>query len=313
MVLQAMLKLFLRYGNIIMFVDTQPALGASPEEARPMSDSAPAWSTGMPDIDATLGRIGTAFAQAFPGRVRAAYLVGSYHEGTAVPLSDIDCCLIFAGRWASEGEQAQTKQLADALAGTSSVRLDLLVWPEDAIHELYPGFQVALKLGSALVYGADLRARIALPPRAAYAADVAAGARFFIARLRGSAALTDTQVAYPDAADEFFGYTRKSIAAWYPEAVAAGTKELVATVSRIATARLVAEAELYVPGKQAAFALYGQHIGSAWAALVAQVFGRCKRDWQYLVPETAAERAELRRICRELLAFENDFLARYPA
>jgi len=265
-------------------------------------------STGIPTVDATLLAVVSAFEHAFPARMRALYLIGSYAEQAAVPLSDIDCCVVMAHPFGAEDERALADAVGQRCAAASPLRLDISVCCERAISQLYPFFQVALKLGSLLVYGSDIRDDLALPEWSAYADDVAAGARFFIARLRGNTQLATPQVEYPDAADPFFGYTSKSIDSWYPAAIPAGTKELVATVSRIATALVVQQAQQYVPGKQQAIRLFQQHIGGPWAPFVAQIFDRCKRDWHYLVPASANERAELRALCEQMLAFENAFL-----
>jgi hypothetical protein len=264
--------------------------------------------TGIPPIDATLLAIVRAFEHAFPNRIRAYYLIGSYVEGTAVPLSDIDCFVIFADQFATQQEEASAEKIGEQCAAVSAVRLDIGAYPEHALAELDPVIRTALKLGSAHLYGVDIRPTMILPPTTEYLAGVVAGAQHFIARLRGEAALTSREVKYPDAMDVFFGYTRKSIPAWYPPTIAAGTKELVATMSRIATARVVWRTQHYVSGKQQAIHLFQQVVGGRWAGFVAQIFERCKHDWQYLVPEPEHERLELRGLCQQMLAFENEFL-----
>jgi predicted nucleotidyltransferase len=55
-----------------------------------MEPLALASSTGDPRIDEIVQGIIGLFEIAFPGRIRGCYLVGSYADGTAVPLSDID-------------------------------------------------------------------------------------------------------------------------------------------------------------------------------------------------------------------------------
>jgi hypothetical protein len=273
-----------------------------------MSDGALTLSTGVQLIDTTLLAIVHAFEHAFPNRVRAYYLIGSYVERTAVPLSDIDCFVIFANQFATPEEGSSAQQVGQRCAMSSSVRLDIGTYPESALEQLHPVLQVALKLGSDLVSGIDIRHAMPLPPFPDYTASVMAGAQHFIARLRGETNLTTRQVNYPDALDEFFGYTRKSIPAWYPPTITAGTKEFVAAVSRIATAHVVQQTQRYVPGKQQAITLFQQYIGGVWAPFVTRVFERCKLDWQYLLPKAERDRMELRELCREMLAFENEFL-----
>jgi hypothetical protein len=273
-----------------------------------MSDLALTFSTGIQPIDITLLSKVHAFEQAFPRRVRAYYLIGSYVEGTAVPLSDIDCFVIFADHFGTPQEEAFAEKIGQQCAEVSPVRLDIGAYAETTLAQLHPVLRIALKLGSSLVYGVDIRQAIALPAFPEYTASVIAGAQHFIARLRGETNFSTSQVSYPNALDEFFGYTHKSIPAWYPSTILAGTKELVATVSRIATARVVWQTQRYVAGKQQAIELFQQEIGGDWAPFVEQVFERCKLDWKYLVPKAERERQELRELCRHMLGFENEFL-----
>jgi hypothetical protein len=265
-------------------------------------------TTGVQPIDTTLLAIVRTFELAFPKRVRAYYRIGSYVEGTTVPLSDIDCFIIFADQFATPHEEVRAEQIGQQCAAASAVRLDIGSYPERALAALDPVLRTALKLGSTLLYGVDTRPAMALPPLADYRASVLAGAQHFIARLRGEAALTTRTVSYPDASDAFFGYTSKCIPAWYPATIPAGTKKLVATVSRIATAQVVVRTYQYVSGKQQAFQLFPQVIGGTWIGFVRAIFERCKHDWHYLVPEAEHERSELRGLCQQMLAFENEFL-----
>jgi hypothetical protein len=265
-------------------------------------------STGVQQIDSTLLAIVRAFEQAFPNRVRAYYLIGSHVERSAVPLSDIDCFVIFANQFATPQEQALAEQVGQECARSSPVRLDLGAYPENAVDQLYPVLRVALRLGSALVFGTDMRQAIALPSFPEYSASLMAGAEHFIARLRGETDLATRPVNYPDPSDEFFGYTRKCIPDWYPPTIAAGTKELVAAVSRIAAAQVARQTRRYVPGKQQAIRLFQREIGGVWAPFVVSVFERCKLEWQYLIPEPQHDRNELRELCRQMLSFENEFI-----
>jgi hypothetical protein len=271
-----------------------------------------ATSTDVPLIDRVLQTIVNSYEHTFPNRVRSYYLIGSYVEHTAVPLSDIDCCVIFANDFTSSEEELVARQLGQQCASVSPVRLDIGTCPENKLVELRPDIRVALKLGSSLVYGTDIRTNILLPHLSDYVTALIAGAQYFIARLRGQTQLMTASVDYPDASDPFFGYTHKSVAEWYPSTIDAGTKELVATTSRIASAIVAREAQRYVPGKQAAITLF-QDVGGEWASFVHQVYRQCKLEWKYLVPEAAHDRQQLRSLCQQMLAFENMFLQTYCA
>jgi hypothetical protein len=52
-------------------------------------------STGVTQADAALRDITDRFETTFSGRTRAFYVIGRFVEGTAVPLSDLDCFIIF--------------------------------------------------------------------------------------------------------------------------------------------------------------------------------------------------------------------------
>jgi hypothetical protein len=264
--------------------------------------------TNKPLVDSILQGIVRAYETAFPDRVRSYYLIGSYVEGMGVPLSDIDCFVIFANVFTSAEEAAQAEHLGQQCASSSSIRLDIGAYPEDKLDQLHPVIRVALKGGSGLVYGTDIRANIPLPPLPSYTEALTEGAKHFIARLRGVMQLTTKTVDYPDMTDRFFGYTQKSIAAWYPPTIEAGTKELVATVSRIASAIVARQAKRYVPGKQAAVALFQEHVGGEWASFVQQVYQQCKLEWQYCIPEAESDKYQLHSLCQHMLAFENMFL-----
>jgi hypothetical protein len=56
---------------------------------------------------------------------------------------------------------------------------------------------------------------------------------------------------------------------------------------------------------------YAIWVGGEWASLVDEVFTDCRVAWGYRVPEAQAERERLRGMCREVLRFENAFLACY--
>lgn len=273
-----------------------------------MIASALSYTTGIQQIDSTLTIIVSRFEQTFPQRVRGYYLIGSVVEQTVVGLSDIDGCIIFADSFRNEQERTQAEQLIADCARISPVRLDIMPVAEQSIDQLYPVIQVALKRGSKLLYGSDIRDSLVLPTIERYKEDVTAGARFFIARIRKQDQLTTSQIEYPDAQDRFFGYTSKSIAAWYPPEIAAGTKELVATMSRIATATIAQQTDQYVAGKQQAIALYQQLVDNRWSGFVNQVYRRCKLDWHYSIPSADSDQQELRSLCQRMLKFEQAFL-----
>ena len=117
--------------------------------------------TGHEPIDRALRGIVGAYEAAFPGRVRGYYLLGSYAEGNAVAVSDVDANVLFADAFVDAAERERAEALRRACDGLSPVRLDLLVRDERSMHPL----DVRLATNAVLLYGEDTRARLPLPDR----------------------------------------------------------------------------------------------------------------------------------------------------
>ena len=266
-------------------------------------------STNNPVVDTILRTIIHSFEHVFPNRVRGYYLIGSYVEDTAVPLSDIDMFVLFANDFESLEEEELAKHQGQYCAKTSPIRLDIGAFPERKLSELHPVPRTGLKLGSSLLYGTDVREHIPLPPLSEYYAAFIEGTRYFISLLRNGAQIT-IPVNYPDMNAPYYGYTNKNIPEWYPLTTQFGTKELVATTTRIASSIVVRENQIYVPGKKAAVTLF-QNTNNLWAQFVYEVYHRCKLDWKYRVPRARHEQQHLNDLCQQMLAFENMFLQQY--
>jgi hypothetical protein len=134
------------------------------------------------------------------------------------------------------------------------------------------------------------------------------GALHFVLSILRSVNRSDLPLRYPEADGEFFGYDHIRVAEWYPPDFQQGTKELVATVSRLCSALLADRVEMQAAGKTEAFRLYAEHIGDEWTPLVKAIFEACKLRWHYRVPTDAAGRRRLRALCQRTLEFENHAL-----
>ena len=121
-------------------------------------------------------------------------------------------------------------------------------------------------------------------------------------------------LAAPDPQDALLGYARVRVVPWYPAGTQQGTKELVATATRVATALLAITYGRYAGSKRSAVLQYAQHAhGTLWAGFPELVYRRCKREWSYQVPTTATEQTELRALCTTMLAFEQSYCVTYDS
>lgn len=267
--------------------------------------------TNNPIVDTLLRTIIHSFEQTFPNRVRGYYLIGSYAEDTAVPLSDIDLFVLFANDFESSEEEELSRHQSQHCAKMSRIRLDINTFSEGKLSELHPIPRTGLKLGSSLLYGTDIRARVPLPPLSEYRAALIKGTRYFMSLLRNGAHITSS-VNYPDINAPYYGYTKKNIPEWYPSTTRFGTKELVATSTRIASTIVAHKSQIYVPGKKASVMLF-QNTNNPWAQFVYDIYHRCKLDWKYRVPRAKRDQQYLNHLCQQMLAFENMFLQHYCA
>ena len=99
-------------------------------------------TTGHQRIDGIIRGLIGIFEAAFPDRIRACYLAGSYADGSAVPLSDIDIRMVFKGGFQGEEEVAHVRRVRDDCRLLSPVDIDLpplseerLLHDESWIHE----------------------------------------------------------------------------------------------------------------------------------------------------------------------------------
>jgi hypothetical protein len=56
--------------------------------------------------------------------------------------------------------------------------------------------------------------------------------------------------------------------------------------------------------------LYRRTAGDRWAKLAGDIYGHCKIDWSYRIPDDLDERKVLRRLCHHVLALERHALER---
>ena len=264
-------------------------------------------STGDRTVDTILQGIIAIYEAMFPGRIRSYYLIGSYADWTAVPLSDIDFVVLFGERLQGS-EAAAADRLGHACAMLTARRLDVTVSGErDLTWE-----KSHLKTAGLLVYGDDIRDHLPQPQAdAAYVRKwMLYGQRYDMEYLRGVGRLI-MPLEYPDPAGEFYGYDTIRVPAAYPPGTARGLKELVKTASVLAAAIVQLQAGRYVATTRESVTLYRAHIGDEWASYLEALYDNARGRWHYLIPATADERQLLRALCGRTLAFENHYFALY--
>ena len=253
--------------------------------------------TGRPAVDDYLAGLIGIFEVAFPDRVRAYYLAGSFATADAVASSDIDIQVIFKGTFTA-GEAERVTQLRDSCQRISAFQLDLPVRCE---AQYLSGAEdpLALKTATLLLHGDDIRDQLVVPPLERYAQLITEAPRRNLARLRAHPIIR-FPLGYPDPTGEFYGYD-----------IGGRTQHFVVAMGWAATAIIVLDAGHYVARKRDWLEVYRQHIAGAWLPFLSAVYERCRNQWDYAIPVDATGRAALRALCRQALDFENAYLARY--
>jgi len=260
-------------------------------------------TTGDLRADSVLADVVASLHKAIGPDLRGLYVAGSYASRSAVPLSDLDLSAVL-----QEGSDEQLAgRVAEECAGRSPIRLDLVTLTASAIAERFVALVPAFRLGTVLVYGADVREEVPLPSLDAFAAAWADRAREFMFRIR-RVETAEYPLTYPDPEEEFFGHDRATISDWYPPGTTRSTKELVAIVGSAATALVARVGGAYVTTKTECVRLYADRVGDEWTYLVRRIHDLCRTRLNYGVPSSKAERSELRGMCAKVLAFENHML-----
>ncbi len=277
-------------------------------------------AVGKPYVDELLAYVVQEYEAAFPDRVRSYFLLGSYADGCPVIGSDIDAYILFKETFLSPKEAIQAQQLASACVKRSTLRLDGNVIDEQMLLNYHSLMRVVLKRSSILLFGEDTRANMTLPSRAAYTRDITDGVIEFLLRLHRSDSVT-YPITYPDPNGTFFGYDNMTklsynvAALYYPPDKANdtyyATRELVECACRMASALLAFKTGSFVSTKRGSIETYNSEIHDEWSPFLTAMFEKGKMQWMYGLPKREEERAELRELCEQMLAFENSYLQHY--
>jgi hypothetical protein len=261
-------------------------------------------SSGSQAADTVLcGLIGI-FEMRFPGRIRAYYAEGSYADRTAISTSDIDLVLIFKDCFVDADEAGTARQLGAYCASLSAFELDLEIIDEQQVaRSAFP----TLKLASVLLYGEDIRDRLALPPISVWTRDRMHAAYWLIIQVFNRPPLVRYPLGYPQPEQAFFGYDQRMLRLPDGSQVRC-TRDLVRVAGWAATALIALKTGTYVVRKRECHQRYHELIGDQWSELLRAIYERCKHDWGYRIPDALADRQELQAICVRTLDFENHFI-----
>jgi hypothetical protein len=264
-------------------------------------------STASDRADRALQQIIGDFEAAFPGRVRAYYVDGSFADGTGLATSDLDLTVVFVGGFLDDGEHRAAETLAKKCAAVSAIELDCAVTCDD---ELRRGAHPAFKWASLYVFGEDVRDSVLIMPLAQWARERMHAAYWLTVNLYGRGDIVRPPFTYPDPTAEFLGYDRRTLRLPDGSEVRC-TRDLIRSTGWAATALVAYLAGRYVVRKRDCHRLYRQLIGGPHADLLEDIYTVCRGQWRYLHPDNAAGRRQLRALCERTLTFETDFLAHY--
>ena len=239
--------------------------------------------------------------------VRSVYVEGSQADGTALPTSDLDLLIVLEAG-IDKGARDAIGGIITAVARQTDCEIDAEI---ASVASLMGGVAPMLKLASRLVWGAPVLDDLPIVPLDTWTRDRMHTSYWRIGTLfPGRARRINLPLDYPDPADEFFGYCRRTVRSAAGEEVPS-TRDLVRHVGWMATALVAFHARRYVVRKRDCHRVYGESIGDHWSTLIADIYRRCRGEWGYVIPEDAADRAALRTICARTLSFEAHFLAAY--
>jgi hypothetical protein len=235
-----------------------------------------------------------------PGSFFAYYLTGSQADGTAVPASDVDLVALARTQESCQAERLLEAKLA--CSENSPVRVSVQIQNLELVARSQRSLAL-LRWGSVLLLGEDCRAQLPALDIEGFTREAVSLSRCFMTLGRTGNG-SSFPLRHPDEDDEFYGRTQVTVRSLYQSSPQQGTKELIKGILWSVTALLAVQCGLVVGSARQAVERY-QEAGGEWWRFVRDSTQVCKHEWNYEVPRGTSERAQLRSICRQLLAFEN--------
>lgn len=281
-------------------------------------------SAGQEHLDPLLHDLVHLFEHSFPTRIRSYYLGGSYSDGTAVGhtpspnSSDVDLFVIFR-ETITEDESATFQRLVADFQVSSPVQVDAHAYSEYDLMQTprkeatqISFLNALIREASILVSGEDIREDLLPVPFVRYVLDVIESGVFHLGIPRQRESISYPLVtplifplAYPDSTGEFYGYDVIPARPGAP----GGTRVLVALTAWIATLILALETGRYAGQKSQCIQLCQEYLpNDRRVQLATNIYHTCKGVWGYVLPTDAKDREQLRRLCRDTLHLENEYL-----
>jgi predicted nucleotidyltransferase len=238
----------------------------------------------------------------FPDEVLACYLHGSQARGDASPDSDVDLLVALKAGCDPDAVGRLDELLRDRSA-SGPVALDATLLEEAEFRELGAAL---LSDEAVLVFGAELRPCLEYPSPGLVTAVFMHSAFEAIAELYPPGEPIPLPLTPAEGAGEWLGLLGR------PEAGPPRAQELLRRVSLVLQALLAARTGRLVHRRGAELAVrYRDVLGGPFCGYVEEVFRRCRVDWRLAVPSLEEERAQLRGLCEQTLAFFTDFVPAY--
>jgi len=286
------------------------------------------FKTGESLVDSVLAGLLGIYEMAFPERIKAFYLLGSYAYGSPVPTSDIDINIVFRdanaptqavsaklgfGVRVSEDEEQRFFFVNEQLRLLSPIDLGLGARQE---AEFRSGFNPNGDQVLRFLYGEDLLAGLSARPAdddrlRSHRWKKIQRAYDLIYSTHTRADRTDGNLPLPDENGPFYGYDEPRRDG-FGTAIKSMEPFFNACVFPVCTARLEMVG-VSVTRKDKVAAAYREHVGDEWSEFVEQAFLLIRETWHYRIPEDQSDQSRLRELCRTANQFCARFLDLYRA
>lgn len=262
-------------------------------------------STGDGRVDACLAAFIGIVEAAFPERMRAHYLGGSFAEAIPVEGSDLDVVVV-SKEPVSPDEYERFMWIAQHASQLAGLYFHTGIRSED---ELFARGDIpAVAATRMLLYGDDIYRRVPVMPRERWA-QPAVNAAFLCLGELYEKQLLSVPLAWPEPQGEFYGFERDGLPA-VTGRHGGGTKKLVNAISMAAGTLATIETGHPVAGRGKVVARYKADVHDEWTPFVEAVCALRSPVSGYALPEEQEERRRLRALCALVPAFGNAFLLR---